>query len=268
MSLTDGIIGCWSPSLGASGYRLLDRSRYSNHGTLTNMDAGTDWTGTPVGLSLDYDGTNDYVELLRCPLFSSGAVMFAASIWFRTNSTAIDNDYNMLWSNAGGNPPGNNGIDIWCDDRGFGTDNTRRNGIAAAWKTTTGSYAGVGVNDVIAGDAWRHLVIAWDRSTPMMYLDGAATGAKWAGTSGTGDFVGRATAPNIARLSGGTGEFPGQIGEVAIFNRPLAAAEVRELYRRGNGAIGRELTGQTRRRTYGFVAATGARRRRIITGMV
>jgi hypothetical protein len=51
-----------------------------------------------------------------------------------------------------------------------------------------------------------------------------------------------------------------------LYSRALTGAEVRELYRQGNGAIGRALTGQTRRRTYGFVAATGARRRRILCG--
>jgi hypothetical protein len=65
----------------------------------------------------------------------------------------------------------------------------------------------------------------------------------------------------------------GLVGEVCVWNRPLGSAEIYDLYRRGNGAIGRELTGQTRRRTYGFVAAGfrpywAARRTQIIGGGV
>ena len=62
-NLLTGLVGAWCPSLGPSGYTLLDRSGRGNHGTLTNMDAASDWVGTPGGWALDYDGTNDYVQL-------------------------------------------------------------------------------------------------------------------------------------------------------------------------------------------------------------
>lgn len=76
MALSDGLVGYWSPWLGSSGYRLLDRTGRGNHGTLTNMDAGTDWVGATVqgrsGFSLDYDGINDYVvttyKITKLPL--------------------------------------------------------------------------------------------------------------------------------------------------------------------------------------------------------
>jgi hypothetical protein len=42
---------------------LLDRSGYGNHGTLTNMDAGTDWVGSQYGWALDFDGVDDYVSI-------------------------------------------------------------------------------------------------------------------------------------------------------------------------------------------------------------
>jgi len=41
--LWDGCVGAWNPGLGPSGLTLRDWSPYKNHGTLTNMDAGTDW---------------------------------------------------------------------------------------------------------------------------------------------------------------------------------------------------------------------------------
>ena len=41
--LWDGVIGAWCPSLGPTGSRFHDFSRYGNWGTLTNMDPPTDW---------------------------------------------------------------------------------------------------------------------------------------------------------------------------------------------------------------------------------
>ena len=262
-----GVVGAWAPCLGPTGSRLHDHSRRNNWGTLTNMDAATDWVVSGGQYALDFDGSNDYVSVPTCPLFASNATTFTVALWFRTDSTAIDNDYNMMWSNAAGDPPTNSGIDIWCDDRGFGSDNTRRNGIAAAWRTATGSYAGVGANDIITSTAvWRHLAIVWDLATPRMYVDGVLTGGKWAVTSGTGAFVPRNAEVSIARLSGGTGEFPGQLDDISIYSRALSANEIRQLYLLGRGGMY-----QRRRRTLRRVAIeqpTGARRRRILTGMV
>jgi len=62
-SLRQGLVGAWCPSLGATGYTLHDQSGYNNHGTLTNMDAGTDWVASGDGLALDFDGANDYIDI-------------------------------------------------------------------------------------------------------------------------------------------------------------------------------------------------------------
>ena len=61
--LWDGVIGAWCPSLGPTGSRLHDFSRYDNWGTLTNMDPPTDWVVDGGQYALDFDNTNDYVDL-------------------------------------------------------------------------------------------------------------------------------------------------------------------------------------------------------------
>jgi len=61
-NLWDGLVGAWMPSLGVTGETLRDVSGYGNHGTLTNMDAATDWVATSKGLALDYDGTGEHVD--------------------------------------------------------------------------------------------------------------------------------------------------------------------------------------------------------------
>lgn len=61
--LWQGLVGAWSPCLSPPGGTVLrDLSGRQNHGTLTNMDAATDWVTSGGRRALDFDGSNDYVE--------------------------------------------------------------------------------------------------------------------------------------------------------------------------------------------------------------
>lgn len=84
-SLRQGLVGAWCPSLGPSGNTLIDRSGYGNHGTLTNMDAGTDWVASQYGWALDFDGTNDFVNLGYHPMFDLATTKTVA-IWVYARS--------------------------------------------------------------------------------------------------------------------------------------------------------------------------------------
>ena len=59
--LWDGLVGAWMPSLGVTGETLRDVSGNGNHGTLTGMDAASDWVATSKGLALEFDGSDDRV---------------------------------------------------------------------------------------------------------------------------------------------------------------------------------------------------------------
>jgi hypothetical protein len=112
-------------------------------------------------------------------------------------------------------------------------------------------------------NVWNH--VGWCRRGTSLdiYLNGRLDVTR---TSNTGPTF--ANTLDWGGYSGSSEWLPGSIGERAIWRRALTAPEFAEIYRRGNGYIGRELTGQTRRRIYGFVPSTGARRRRLLTGMV
>jgi len=62
-NLLDGLVGAWIPAFGPTGGTLFDVSGRGNHGTLTNMDAATDWVMTEKGWALDFDGDNDIINL-------------------------------------------------------------------------------------------------------------------------------------------------------------------------------------------------------------
>ena len=254
MSLTDGIVGCWSPSIRGSGYLLPDLSGRGNHGTLTNMDAGTDWPGATVrgvsGRVLDFDGTNDYTDCgSRLNTACDGNV--TVSMWVQMNK---QNALQYLFANVGAAGQNAN----------IGLIFTATNRPGWTQQATSVDATGATITDT----QWHHVCVtragvtnSW---TIGVWVDGVVTTTTTAVNP-------TAAANNGAMTFGRAGSFAGvyaqaAIGETALYQRALAAAEVLDIYRQGNGAIGRQLTGQTRRRVYGFVPATGARRRRILCG--
>ena len=72
-------LGSWMPSAGCTGNRLIDYSGRGNHGSLTNISVGTEWVPSDGVLSLELDGSNDYVDCGgKVPLDSDNWVM---SMW-------------------------------------------------------------------------------------------------------------------------------------------------------------------------------------------
>ena len=259
MALTDGIVGCWSPSIAGSGYLLPDLSGRANHGTLTNMDAGTDWPGAAVqgvsGRVLDFDGSNDYVAFTQARNIRSLCGGSAATIafWVHPRSTTRG-AYIADWDSGGGNQS------VRIEMSAFGGTAGRIGG-----NVLSGSGTPIETSASPALNQWHHIAIAQTGSGHRLFWNGVLDATDQQGTN--------AVASTIRPAIGRGGEFAllyanAMIGELGLFNRALSSAEVLDIYRSGNGAIGRQLTGQTRRRVYGFVPATGARRRRILTGMV
>ena len=247
MALTDGIVGCWSPSVRGSGYLLPDLSGRGNHGTLTNM-AGDDWVGASVrgvsGTVLDYDGSNDHVKMLRPVSFGS---RWAISVWFAVGNTSQTNKY-LLSATTTGN---DNSYAILY---GYVSQTIEFYSQTAGYRTSS--------QITVSDTNWHHVVYTQGGQGLRGYLDGVLVASNTATAS-----LPSPVNNYIATFDPGFGNwFTGRVGEVAFYGAELTSPQVVELYRRGNGAIGRELTGQTRRRVYGFVPSTGARRRRILCG--
>ena len=231
MPVLDGIIGCWSPSIRGSGYTLPDLAR-GNHGTLTNI-AVTDWAGASIG-------------------GRSGQVL-------SYNDNTIDKR-----TDIGKQLPGVAGlreltVTMWARRRASnGIANAGQRFSSTYWNIVPFSdgnvYFQISPNFVSIADnvtTWRFWTMTLTGLTIRGYRDGVSV------VSGTGP----ATVPTVS-ANFIIGTYPditlkanSDIGEVAVYQRALTQPEVLDLFRRGNGAIGRELTGQTRRRVYGFVPA-------------
>lgn len=264
MAILDGIIGCWSPSLGATGYRLLDRTKYGNHGTLTGMDAGTDWVASPIGLTLDFDGSNDYISAPNVQAFASGTQL-TASIWVKRGATGTTHCLIGKWlSTATSNEDG------WL----LRWNNANLINLSIA---NSGSYGILSSSSAYTSTEWVHIAAVHEfgsSSKSVIYLNGSPIAATWTG-GGTQVPDSDATSAPITvgalRYQGGPLQYlTGRLGEFAVFKRCLTATELLRLYTSGSGWIGRELTGMNRRRRYGraagFKAAWAMRQRQILGG--
>lgn len=76
---------CPSQDTAGDGTTTLTDFTGVGNGTLTSMDASTDWVTDDGKRALDFDGSNDYVATPQCPL--SAVKCFAISVWFRRVAT-------------------------------------------------------------------------------------------------------------------------------------------------------------------------------------
>jgi len=240
-TVLNGLVGAWCPSLGPSGYTLLDRSGRGNHGALTNMDAASDWVGTPGGWALDFDGVNDNVptDIEATKVIPSGKP-FSVSLWVYLSGAQPSTAGGYLISdfNAAGS-------DCSLSIRVF-----RSNSIDA--------FTNAQAHDLIRGgsittDEWFHVVfVSRSEANKELYVDGVSVGTSTVSVT-------RATAGNLTfgqpgDLTSLNFRLNGRLADLGMWNRALAAPEVVALHRASQGGLGRLLT-QQRRRVYGIPAA-------------
>ena len=245
--LWDGVVGAWCPSLGPTGLRLHDNSRFVNWGTLTNMDATTDWILSGGQYSLNFAGTRR-VSTTR-PLIS-GTQGFTLSVWVYLTGTT---GYRTVCGNFGssGNLTGVQ-ITIWPLTGSVPANAPTLYYGSTAINATTGAAANV----------WNHVAATRSGNAVTIFLNGVQVGS---GTN-TGS-VGTSRNWTLGQDTDSTAEpMIGYIDDHAVYSRPMTANEIQRLYLLGRGNMY-----ERRRRTLRRVAieqATGARRRRILTGMV
>ena len=255
-NILQGLVGAWCPSLGPSGYTLLDRSVRGNHGTLTNMDAGSDWVSTPSGWALDYDGTNDHVTIGNKlnDVIAGASARFTITQWIRTTQNINQLNFSKLDTGAGQRQfflrANDDGLDfVW-----YGAlDTSAFRFLRAAYQFTTAGWAHIAVSF----DA--QIAAANDKAS--LFINGKRQSATIVGSTGTPVSIQTGTAALCIGTSLNNGAvslpFNGQIGETAMFSRVLTDAEIWQLYQLGQSGLGRLLTPQ--RRSYAFKVPTAVK---------
>ncbi len=243
-SLRQGLVGAWCPSLGASGFRLIDRSGYGNHGTLTNMDPGTDWVPSGGKLALDFDGVDDYVLI---PNAASLQITGPITISFWANITNNSGISTLISRSTGTDGE----YEVFADFRSGATTLAWRPGTVTNLTTFFNGFTGV----------WTHYCFTCDgaasSSTVTCYRNGVS-----AGTITTNVLRATSTyALTIGQRPTTVNPANARFDDVRIYNRALTTSEIRLLYTggRGVGLIPERI--KHRRKTSGT-----NRRRRLICG--
>ena len=235
-----GEVGWWCPSLDDAGNgttNLLDLSGVNNNrGTLTNMDAATDWVAdTDSGgvRALDFDGINDYGEIS-----SSFVLTGAFSISWWENLNAV-NSFHAVAS-----------IKTSASSSSFIIYRSTNSSYQfLTWRNTTSSpqsaFRASNASNLSMG-SWRHFCITGINLASSMIGDFQAyeNGVPLIVTT-AGNFVASTFVNSIAR--DGLGTFNNaKFDDIRIFNRVLTTSEVQALASKR----GYQPTPNTRRRRY------------------
>ena len=230
-SLSQGLVGAWCCSLGASGLTLIDRSGRNNHGALTNMAGQNNWRANGSGVALNLDGTDDFVSLRPLPSLNATT---SASVLAWASLTNITTATRVIFSQKGTGTydSRNDTFEFGVSGSGFGSRwylECGNSSVNNGWREASSAIAAV------AGRLY-HVAGTYDGSNIRIYVDGVLSGTtastQLSGTQNTNCFIG------LSSLNSGTDirRFNGIVDDVRVYNRALTPAEIRLLAsRRGIG---------------------------------
>ena len=219
-SLRQGLVGCWVPSLGASGLTLIDRSGRGNHGTHTGS-----MTAAPGGLTLDLSGTQSATLPSATPLYPS-LTSVTYSVWVRMRS--FTNAYNALLETQ---------TDATLTNNYQFTPLIKSNGKLAVYvfQTTAlqSNYDGTGVF-TLSTNEWYHLCFTFLGGVSLVgYVNGILDQTV---SSPIATLTASSGPVRIANSVFGTRTLNGQLDDIRLYSRVITLAEIRLLAsRRGIG---------------------------------
>ena len=232
-TLRRGLIGAWCPSLGATGYTLLDRSGRNQHGTLTNMGGQSNWVASGSGTALALDGSNDYVPISSA--FGSSYLngSFTLSCWVRHGVVTQNYPGVFMHSNSQNVTHGAGLLAIPQSD----SANTKAVYCAIGdGVTQTGVIPSFATTD----NVWRHYAATVSRASLLIEL--WVNGIRIGGASIAS--VGTINVTRVAEIGRRTAEansvsyFPGQIDDARVYARSLPPSEIKLLAsQRGIGLV-------------------------------
>jgi hypothetical protein len=205
-------------------------------GTLTNMDAATDWLVTAGQYALDFDGVDDYIAAGSLPDFTGD---FTVSTWGYVYSGDTGVDAVLVRSTNVFGGAARSGITLVMRDA-FSSATTERIGCEITDGLTRyhiESAAGY------ARDTWHHVLCRRQAGVFSLWINGAQETAtqSFSGTitNNTDTYIGA-----VIDYQGGVSTLRRRVDSVLAHTRALSANEIRQLYLLGRGGMY-----QRRRRT-------------------
>ncbi|MBI2530351.1 MAG: hypothetical protein HYW05_04375 [Candidatus Diapherotrites archaeon] len=201
------INGLWHFNEG-SGSIASDSSGNGNNGTLMN---GVAWASSgKFKNALQFDGVNDYVNIIKSDEFHLGAGSFAVTAWVNFAGLAGNQNILAFYTIA------NQALQFaWSTN------------VLTVWGETSTVLSTSGFSPTL--NRWYHVAFVRNGNAWNIYVDGtsyaSATDART--LNYPKDNIGIGVLPTSLQY------FNGKIDELAIWNRGLSAGEVLGLYKRG-----------------------------------
>ncbi len=217
----NGLVGAWCPSIDRSRSTMLtDFSGYGNHGTLTNMDPGTDWVARDGKIALSCTPPYDFISIggLAEKVGLVGSTKATLAGWVYRASSGSKQTFGWGTESA----TSKRAIIQWYSD----------NIIYVPFENAGVSYPSFASNTT----GWHHLAVKFDGSlTGNARVDLFVNGVSRSLTSGAG-------AP-AATIAAGMGDFlvnydtvsgfgTGIYDDIRLYNRALTPSEISTLAQR------------------------------------
>ncbi len=218
VGLTNGLIGRWGLDEG-SGSTASDTSDNSNDGTLTN---GPTWTTGQHANALDFDGTDDYVNIGDPAGLDSGTSDFTLSAWVYVD------DFTGIIFSKGRATGGTQGWELGME----ATGKFRFSFLDSDSDGTEGDKCAA-MDSGFATGTWYHVGGVRSGGNGTLYVDGVQE-ATCSNSESAGSIDNNKQA-RIAFIDGGSSSqaFDGIVDEVRIYHSALTASEVQALYEDG-----------------------------------
>ena len=175
----------------------------------------------------------------------NGIVLNGSTHWTFPNIAAGNSWTVSVWVNLASNPSGNwaavvtqilvpQGSTLSKGNLTICRSQTLTNGMVIMF-IINGSSFNVGTSFTYTLNTWIHMVGTWDGTNMKTYINGTLRGS----TTPGGTAVDSGGAYIIGRDWGGNNSYiQGEIGEVTIFNTPLSATQVSQIYANSRGTYG------------------------------
>ena len=223
-SLSDGLVGYWKmdeASWNGTADEVVDASGAGNDGVAVGI-GGIPTTGAgKFGNGGIFDGVDDYVDYDENIL--DGATSGTVGMWFKRK--AWTENYTTLLTKSNGASWVYNHIQIARDASADTINLTISDNI-----NSTSNNVNVGTIDI---NQWYYIVMTWDGTSLIGYLDGVEVDRYNTTISIPSD----STLFAIGKGAATDRYFNGSIDEVRIYNRALSPGEVRDLYNFAPGPV-------------------------------
>lgn len=207
-----GPIGWWKFD-DNTGTTAQDTGVQNLDGTLTNMDAGTDWVSGKFNYALDFDGTDDFVSVTNAnPIDLNVGLLqgFTFATWVYPHSDG-ETDVGQIFQK---------GTNTYCNTNG---ESGGRVDITCQVDLTTD--ASFEVTSAIPINQWSHIAFSWTNDGDdevTIWINGSPNTSS---ASYSGDPA--ADANNL--LIGGSTNYDGLIDDFRVYNYELSGSQIKQI---------------------------------------